>query len=84
MIDLASPYQKLPQRWTPDRLAARYQEAYDRGQRALETGQATRAIALVATAIPPVANLNVALHVLHVMPSSVERQPTQQLLQTGE
>jgi hypothetical protein len=87
VIDLARTYHKLQQPSTPDRLAAHYRQAYDRGHRALQTGPGglpTRAIALVATAIPPAANLSVALHVLHILPSSVAGQHPQQLLQTAE
>jgi hypothetical protein len=88
VIDLVRTYQQLAQPWTADRLAAHYRHAYDRGQRAVEPGQGDlpnrAAIALVATAIPPAANLSVAIHVLHALPSSVEEQLARELVNTAE
>lgn len=82
MIDLDDTYRRLARPWTHTELAAHYRAAEDRGAGFSGTPQddLTRPIGLLATAIPPAATLNVAIHVLHVLPHGTKDDIAQDLL----
>ena len=82
MIDLEDTYRRLARPWTPTELAAHYRAAEQRGAGSSDIAQddLTRPIALLATAIPPSATLNVAIQVLHVLPHGAWGVITQELL----
>ena len=87
MIDLSQTYRHLGRPWTQEELAVRYVAADARGGQLL--GEAAvaipeRPIALLATAIPSAATLNVAIHLLHALPDSVPDKLRGELLDTGE
>jgi hypothetical protein len=70
VIDLTGTYRRLASPWTPEQLAARYRDAQHRRAAPPEddTEPLRRPIAALAGAIPPSAALNVAIHVLHLLP----------------
>ena len=87
MIDLSQTYRHLGRPWTHQELAVRYTAADTRGGLLLgEAADATpeRPIALLATAIPSAATLNVAIHVLHALPAGVQDKLAEELLDTAE
>lgn len=87
MIDLDDTYRRLARSWTEQQLAASYQAAAHRGTGLVDTSQgdhATRPIALLATAIPPTATLNVAIHMLHVLPDTTRGVLPDELASTAE
>jgi len=72
-------------RWTHEQLAACYDDARRRGAEILgESDELTRPLALLATAIPPMATLNVAVHVLHMLPQGAREGLDVELLMTAE
>ncbi|MGO9751397.1 MAG: hypothetical protein ACLP22_07785 [Solirubrobacteraceae bacterium] len=85
MIDLDPTYQRLAGPWSHDQLATRYDEANSRGARTAHDIASPRAppISLLAGAIPATTNLNVAIHVLHVLPAGARDPLAQQLLETS-
>jgi hypothetical protein len=87
VIDLSKTYQHLGHPWTHDELTNRYAAANRRGEQLLsEAPDAApeRPIALLATAIPSAATLNVAIHVLHALPAGVQDKLAEELLDTAE
>ena len=73
MSDLTAAYDRLARGWTHDELAARYRDAKRRGEQLPECDQdhlIRRPIAMVASAVPACASLNVAIHVIHVLPAT--------------
>ncbi len=87
MIDLSQTYRHLGRPWTHEELAVRYMAADSRG--GLLLGGAAdaipeRPIALLATAIPSIATLSVAMHLLHALPDSVQDKLRGELLDTAE
>jgi hypothetical protein len=85
MIDLDATYVRLARTWSHEQLAAYYREANRRGERMPLCGQddAIRGpIAILASSIPHSASLSVAVHVLHVLPSTPGGEHAQQLLGT--
>jgi hypothetical protein len=86
VIDLNATYQRLTGPWTHEQLAARYQTANQRGERSHEEAEdlLNRPIAVLATAIPSAASLSVAIHVLHVLPTTARGPLAEQLLDTTE
>jgi hypothetical protein len=86
MVDLGATYQRLARPWTHEQLAARYRAANRRGEDMLEGEQdhlLRRPIALLATAIPSSASLSVAIHVVHMLPSTAGAELGQQLLKAS-
>jgi hypothetical protein len=87
VIDLARTYRQLRRAWTHEELADRYLAADSHGRRLLDEAADAlpeRPIALLATAIPAVATLNVAIHLLHALPDSVQDTLRGELLDTAE
>jgi hypothetical protein len=86
VIDLEDTYRRLARTWTHDELAARYQDAQHRGAQLVESPpeQVTRPVQLLATAIPPCATFNVAIHMLHALPDGVQDQLPRQLVDVAE
>jgi hypothetical protein len=87
MVDLGATYQRLARPWIHEQLAKHYNEANRRGEEMLDGEQddlLTRPIALVATAIPSSASLNVAIHVVHMLPAKGRGELADQLLKTAE
>jgi hypothetical protein len=85
MIDLGATYRRLAGPWSHEQLAARYQEANRRGEQAVEEVQEVhdRPISLLATGIPASASFSVAIHVLHVLPTSARCELAKQLVDTA-
>jgi hypothetical protein len=75
MLDLEAFYQQLAAPWSREQLAAHYRDANRRGEQ-LREGRRDAAIrgptAMLATSIPQSASLNVAVHVLHLLPSTAD------------
>lgn len=86
MIDLDETYKRLARPWTPNELAKQYKAAERGGERLVQDDDevVNRPITLLATAIPPSASLNVAVHVLHALPRSADSGLADQLLTTVE
>jgi len=87
VIDLSQAYRDLSRPWTHEELAVRYTAANRRGEQLLSEVPDTalrRPIALLATAIPSVAALSVAIHVLHALPASVRGTLADELPATAE
>jgi len=87
VIDLSQTYRHLARPWTHEELAVRYMAGDARG--GLLLGEAAdaipeRPIALLATAIPSVDTLSVAIHLLHALPDSVQDRLGGSLLDTAE
>ena len=63
MIDLGA-YRRLTGPWTADQLDTRYRDAHRRGDQLAEGARApvARAIVALASAIPPSATVDVAIH----------------------
>ena len=86
MIDLSHAYRHLGRSWTHDELASRYRAAERRGEQLLSDARNTipeRPIALLATAIPSVATISVAVHLVHAMPHSARAKLADELLDTA-
>jgi hypothetical protein len=86
VIDLDGTYRRLAHRWSADQLAARYDDAYERGAEGLssEHDDPTRPIAVLATAIPRAATMSVAIHMLHALPTGTGGSVARQLVDTAE
>jgi hypothetical protein len=85
MIDLGATYSRLAGPWSHEQLAAHYHEANRRGEhlRGRDQDDAIRSpIALLASSIPQSTSLSVAVHVLHVLPSTTRGELAPQLLGT--
>lgn len=85
MIDLEKTYRRLARPWTHEELAARYAAAG--GEQLLTEAPETapqRPIALLATAIPSAATLNVAIHLVHALPNSTRGHVADELLRTAQ
>jgi hypothetical protein len=85
VLDLDATYGQLARPWTHEQLAAHYREANRRGERMPGRDQddaSAGPIALLASAIPQSASLSVAVHVLHVLPSTTGGDLAPQLLGT--
>ena len=85
MIDLGATYSRLAGPWSHEQLAAHYQEANRRAEQAIEGVQEVpdRPISLLATGIPASASFSVAIHVLHVLPTSARGELANQLVDTA-
>ncbi len=73
MNDLTVTYDRLTRRWTHEQLAEHYHQAKRRGEKLLACDQdhlIRRPIAILAAAVPACTTLNVALHVLHLLPAT--------------
>ena len=87
MTDLQDTYQRLARPWTRDELDASYERARRRSAELLDAQryhELTRPLALLATAIPPSATLNVAIHVIHVLPNGARGSICNELIETAE
>ena len=87
MIDLQDTYRRLARPWTRDELGASYERARRHGAELLDAApyhEITRPLALLATAIPPSATLNVAIHVVHVLPDGARGNVCNELIETAE
>lgn len=87
MIDLPDTYRRLARPWTHEELRARYEYAGRRGAELLQADrhhEVTRPVALLATAIPPSATLNVAIHLVHVLPAGARGSVCHGLIDTAE
>lgn len=85
--DLSQTYRHLGHPWTEDEISVRYAAANRRGEQLLgEMPDAApeRPIALLATAIPSVATLSVAIHLLHALSPGVQDKLAGELLDTAE
>jgi uncharacterized protein (DUF2384 family) len=85
VIDLEDTYRRLARPWSRDQLAAYYGEADELGAEGLsaEYGELTRPIELLARAIPRVATLSVAIHMLHALPAGARGSVAQDLVDTA-
>lgn len=75
MLDLEATYQQIATPWSHEQLAAHYHKANRRGEQMREGHRdpAIRGpIALLAASIPQSTSLSVAVHVLHVLPSTAD------------
>ena len=82
VIDLAGTYAALPHLLTEDQLAAQYRTATERGRRAgADPHEPERPISLLAAGVPVAANLDVAIHALHVIPPTAAAGVDLQLAQ---
>jgi hypothetical protein len=87
VIGLDEIYRRLAHTWTHEQLAACYQAAAERGAHRpdrAKTDDLTRPLQLLATAIPPTATLNVAVHVLHVLPEGARAALSEDLIATAK
>jgi hypothetical protein len=87
VIDLSETYRHLGRSWTHEELASRYTAADRHGEQLLSDATNTipeRPIALLATAIPSVATLSVAVHLVHAIPESARPKLADELLGTAE
>lgn len=85
MLDLDATYEQLARPWSHEQLAAHYRQANRRGERVRGQHQndtIRSPIALLASSIPRSASLNVAVHVLHVLPSTTGGDVAPRLLAT--
>jgi hypothetical protein len=86
VIELNTTYQQLARPWSHGQLAARYLESNRRGEAALDDAPEVLAepISLLAGAIPASANLSVAIHALHILPSGALARQGDRLLDVLE
>jgi hypothetical protein len=87
MSDLTAAYDRLARGWTHEGLAGRYSDAKRRGEQLPECAQdhlIRRPIAMLASAVPACASLNVAIHVIHVLPATGALALRDQLLHNAE
>jgi hypothetical protein len=87
MSDLTAAYDRIARGWTHEQLAGRYRDAQRRGEQLPEGDQdhlIRRPIAMLASAVPACAGLNVAVHVIHVLPTTGALALTDQLLRNAE
>ena len=86
VIDLSVTYQRLARPWTHEQLAELYQAANRHGDRRPKDAEEhflSRPIAALATAFPSSVSLSVAIHVLHVLPTTARGRLAEQLLDTA-
>jgi hypothetical protein len=83
MSDLSTVYQQLARPWTHDQLADHYRAALLGAERD-PSALPSRAVAVLASAIPCCATLSVAIHVLHMLPATSDPGLVEQLLDTVE
>jgi hypothetical protein len=87
MSDLTAAYDRLARGWTHEQLADHYNDAKRRGEELPECHQdhlISRPIAMLASAIPACATLSVAIHVIHVLPTTREAGLVDDLLDNAE
>ena len=87
MVDLETTYQQISRPWSHEQLATLYRAANRHGRTTVKAGRDAairRPLSLLATATPPCASLSVAIHVLHVLPSSERVGVAEQLLAIAE
>ncbi len=87
MTDLSATYDRLARRWTHEQLADHYHRARHHGEELPECDQdhlIRRPIAMLATAVPACATLSVAIHVIHVMPTTGDPGLAHQLFENVE
>jgi hypothetical protein len=86
VIDLDDTYRRLAQPWPRDELAARYHDADRRGAEGLgpEHDQINRPVVLLATAIPRVTTMSVAIHMLHALPAGARGSVAVELVNAAE
>jgi len=87
MSDLTAAYDRLARGWTHEQLAGRYRDAQRRGEQLPECDQdhlIRRPIAVLASAVPACASLDVAIHVIHVLPATGALALRDQLLRNAE
>ena len=86
MNDLDEIYKQLARDWPSEELAARYASARDHGARGIKNpGPAVaRALAMVATALPPAATLDVAVYVLHVLRATTHGDLARRLVDNAQ
>jgi hypothetical protein len=87
VIDLSHTYRHLGHPWTEDEISVRYAAANRHGEQLLgelRDDAPERPIALLATAIPSVATLSIAIHLLHALAPGVQDKLAAELLDTAE
>jgi hypothetical protein len=87
MNTVRATYEHLAHPWTHEELASRYHEARRRAERLSDDGRHDRPqtpVAMLASAVPALAALDVAIHVIHALPDMRERLPLDDLLLTAE
>jgi RecG-like helicase len=87
MINLDDTYRRIARPWTHQQLAAAYHRAALSGADPVDPAHGedlTRPIALLATAIPPASTLNVAIHVIHVLPDGAQAALREELMASAE
>jgi hypothetical protein len=72
MSHLSASYEQLGRAWTHKQLAEQYREANRRGELGDQAQQVDRPVAMLATAVPACATLDVAIHVIHVLPATAD------------
>ena len=87
MIDLSETYRHLGRSWTHEEFASATQPPTATASSCSATSTNTipeRPIALLATAIPSVATLSVAVHLVHAIPESARPKLADELLGTAD
>jgi hypothetical protein len=86
MNGIQATYAQLARPWTEDELARRFDEASRHAEQLsrVEDDRARTPVAMLASAVPALAALNVALHVLHVLPDAGDPGLAEQLLLSAE
>ena len=87
MSDLTAAYDRLAHGWTHKQLADRYRDAKRHGERLPQSDQdhlIRRPIAILASAVPACASLSVAIHVIHVLPTTGALPLRDQLLRNAK
>jgi hypothetical protein len=83
MTDLGATYDRLARPWTRDELADQYHQAKRRAEELPESDQdhlIRRPIAMLATAVPACGTASVAIHMIHMLPTTREVRLVDQLL----
>jgi hypothetical protein len=83
VIDLDDTYRQLARPSSHEQLAAHYRGALRHGGHLVNAPEPARPIPLLATAIPPSATVNTAIHTLHALPTGVVRELPEQLLEVA-
>jgi hypothetical protein len=86
MTDLRAAYQQLAPPWTQEQLADHYREAKRHAQSTPEFDEDSLIgpVAMLTTAVPARATLNVAIHVIHIPPATEDSGLADQLLDNAE
>lgn len=87
MTNLSATYDRLARRWTREQLADHYHRAKRHGEELPECDQdhlIRQPIAMLATAVPACATLSVAIHVIHVVPTTGDPGLVRQLFDNAE